>query len=441
MIIKTIIFALMLGITSVVFAQNFQSAKLDSFFMALEENDKFMGSVGLAKEGKLMYQKNIGFSDLTNNKRPHINSAYRIGSISKTVTATMIMQAVDESLIELNQTLDKWFPDIYRSDEITIDHLLRHRSGLFNFTNDPTYFQWNTQPKTEAELLEIIMSQPLGFEPGTESSYSNSNYVLLSFILEKLYKKSYSDILHEKIITPLKLQNTFIEVPDHRPDACAKSYTRLSEWVESTQTDLSIPLGAGSIASTVEDLSLFAYTLFNNQLTSANSLNLMKVIEGEFGIGIFKLPFQEKTAYGHTGGIDGFVSVFGHFPKNHITCVVLSNGSAYDNNQIAIAMLSAWYGLPFDIPEFGNYEVSEELLLSYEGVYTSTQMPLTISISLRGKTLFGQATGQPAFPLEAAEKDVFEFTIAGIRLEFSPDENTMILKQSGMEFSFSRKED
>jgi D-alanyl-D-alanine carboxypeptidase len=421
-------------------AQEFNATKLDSFFMALEENDRFMGSVGLAKDGQVFYQKTMGYSDLSKNKKPEPHTAYRIGSISKTFTATMIMQAVDESLIQLDENIDKWFPEIPSGDRISIDHLLRHSSGLYNFTNDPNYLEWNTQAKTEAELIEIIISQPLQFESGSKHSYSNSNYVLLSFILEKIYDATFADILTEKIISPLNLKHTFIEIPENGMNTCVKSYTKLSSWVESTETHLSIPLGAGSIASTVEDLSIFANALFSNQLTSEKSLNLMKVIEGEFGIGIFKLPFHTHTAFGHTGGIDGFLSIFGHFPKDHITCVVLSNGNAFDNNHIAIAMLSAWYGLPFDIPEFSHYEVYEGTLHSYVGEYISSQIPLSLSITVRDNTLFCQATGQPAFPLEAIEEDLFEFKMAEIKITFYPGENAMKLKQSGMEFSFTRKD-
>ena len=167
------------------FAQNINPMKLDSLFQILEAKDKYMGSIAISENGKLLYTKSIGKDDIENNKPSTISTKYRIGSISKMFTACLIFKAVEENKIDLNQTIEKYFPTIQNSSKITIGNLLNHRSGIHNFTNDENYMSYFTAPKTEKEMVEIITKGKSDFEPNTKSDYSNSNYVLLSYILEK----------------------------------------------------------------------------------------------------------------------------------------------------------------------------------------------------------------------------------------------------------------
>jgi len=216
-----------------------------------------------------------------------------------------------------------------RTDIITIDNLLRHSSGIYSVTDEPNYLIWNTQLKTDAELLDIMISKLLIFSSGSEEKYSNSNYILLSYILEKIYQKPFEKVLEDKIIIVLKLKNTFIDIPSNYSNLLAKSYSSMSrQWVEETVTHTSVPMGAGNIASTPKDMVSFMNGLFKGKILKPESVDLMKEVKNSFGYGIFELPFNEKIGYGHTGGIDGFTSIIGHFVDEELTCVVLSNGSA-----------------------------------------------------------------------------------------------------------------
>ena len=159
---------------------------------------------------KVIYSKSVGFTDVEQEIRANENSKYRIGSISKTFTAVLTLKAMEEKKLSLNQTIDKWFPTIDNADKITIEHLLRHRSGLYNHLDEWTKLGWHTQPKTEAKMIEIIIKGGNGFAPDTKMAYSNSNYILLTYILEKIYKKPYSEVLKEKIVKPLGLKNTYL---------------------------------------------------------------------------------------------------------------------------------------------------------------------------------------------------------------------------------------
>ena len=110
-----------------------------------------------------------------------------------------------------------------------------------------------------------------------------------------------------------------------------------------------------------------------------------------------------------------------------------------NNNDISITVLSAVYSKPFDIPSFEVYEVSLEELEQYVGVYSTSELPLKITVTIEKNTLTAQATGQSSFPLEATEKDKFKFDQAGVVLEFDPTINEMILKQGGGEFTFIKE--
>jgi CubicO group peptidase (beta-lactamase class C family) len=418
---------------------NFDKTKLDKYFNALEQNDKFMGSVAVSKNGEIIYKKSIGFADLENKIKATENSKYRIGSITKSFTTVLILKAVEEKKLNLNQTIDKWFPEIINAKDITVKHLLNHRSGIHNFTNNKDYLTWNTQPKTEKELVEIIVKGGSDFNPDSKAEYSNSNFVLLTFILEKTFSKSYSDLLQEFIVKPLGLTNTYVFGKINPLNNECKSYSFEGTWKLETETDYTVPLGAGAITSTPTDLTKFADALFNGKLVTNESLEIMKTIKEGYGIGLFQFPFHNSVGYGHTGGIDGFSSVYSHFADDKISYALISNGSNFSINNISVAVLSAVYDKPYEIPTFTAFNLTSEDLDKYLGVYSSSQIPLKITITKEGSTLIAQGSGQPSFPLEATGKDKFKFDQAGAEFEFNPNEKTMVLFQGGAQIKFTKE--
>ena len=244
---REILSALLIGILSqTATAQNFNKAKLDSFFIALEVNNKFMGSVAISENGKIIYSKAIGFADLENKIRADENSRYRIGSISKTFTSVLVLKAAEEKKIDLDQTIDKYFPGIENANTITIRHLLNHRSGIHNFTDDSDYLTWHTQPKTEKEIIDIIAKAGSDFKPDSKSQYSNSNFVLLSYVLEKTYKSTYAKLLMEYITEPIGLKNTYMGGKINPAENECKSYRYVGFWKTEPETDISIPLRSWS---------------------------------------------------------------------------------------------------------------------------------------------------------------------------------------------------
>lgn len=420
-------------------AQNFDKAKLDAYFDKLEQNDRFMGSVAVSQNGEIIYTRSVGYADVENKLKANENSKYRIGSISKTFTTVLVMKAVEEKKLELNQTINKFFPAIKNAEKITVANLLYHRSGIHSFTDDKEYLNWNTQSKTEKELLDIIIKGGSDFETDSKSAYSNSNFVLLTFIVEKSFGKPYKVLVDELIAKPAGLKNTALGGKiDTGKNEC-KSYKYLGQWNVEPETDISVPLGAGGIVSTPSDLVKFSDALFGGKLVSKESLEKMQTINGQYGMGMFKIPFYDKTGFGHTGGIDGFASVFGHFADGNISYALTSNGTNFNNNNISIAVLSAVFGKDYEIPEFKAVKVDAETLEKYVGVYASAQIPLKITITRNNETIVAQATGQSAFPLEATAANTFKFEQAGVVLEFNAADNSMVLKQGGGVFNYKKE--
>ena len=419
-------------------SQEFDTTKLDQYFDALEKNNKFMGSVAVSQNGNLIFSKTIGYADVESKLKAKDYSKYRIGSISKTFTAALVLKAVETDTLDLNKTIDQYFPTIENADKITIGQLLNHRSGIANFTNHPDYLTWNTEPKSESEMIEIIAAGGSSFKPDTKADYSNSNYVLLTYILEKAFQKSYKEILENQITKPLNLENTYLGGKTNIQNNECKSYKMMGEWIEEPETDISIPLGAGGIVSTASDLVTFSNALFNHKIINEQSLEKMKTLTDNYGMGLFQYPFFDKKIFGHTGGIDGFSSFFGYFPSENISYAIVSNGNNFNQNDISIAVLSAVFDKPFDIPEFKSIELTSEVLDKYLGIYSSTEIPLKITITKGNKTLIAQATGQSSFPLEAISKHTFEFKQAGVVMEFNISTNGLILKQGGGQYSFTK---
>ena len=422
-------------------AQTFDQSKLDQFMELIESNDKGMGSLSIFQDGKEVYQKSIGYANVEEDTKATPTTTYRIGSITKTFTATLIMKLVDDGKLSLDQKLSDFYPDIANAEEITIDMMLRHRSGIFSLTDEPTYTQWMESPITKDEQIEKISNYEAAFEPDSKAAYSNSNYILLTFIVEEVSGKSFGEVLQKEILKPLKLKLASYEQPLKGDGTDAYSYFRGGgEWTMSTLTDPSVPRGAGSINATPTELNVFLDALFTGKLVSEKSLNTMMDIKDGFGIGMFQVPFYDKKAFGHTGGIDGFQSNAFYFPEEKVSLAYTGNGIVMPRNDIMIGVLSIYFGKEYELPDFKPaLELSSEELDPYLGVYSSPTFPMKVTISKDGTTLIGQATGQSSFPLDAVEKDKFKFDQAGLVLEFDTTENTMTLKQGGGVFVLSKE--
>lgn len=430
----SILFAL-LGFNFFVFGQDYDPRpRLDSLFNLLQSENQIYGSVYILKEGKAFYTRSLEAGAENTAAGP----LYRIGSISKTFTTVMVMKALEAGKIKLEDPLSLWFPKIPRSEEITIKMMLAHRSGLHNFTDDAAFGAIMETEQSREAMLQRFALMDLDFSPGTEMAYSNTNFVLLSYILEDIFQKPIAELLEEEITGPLKLEDTYFFEEQARSQREVSSYYWSGVWLDAPRTHPTVPMGAGAIVSSPKELCEFMYALYQGKLLKTNSLELMKPTEG-VGLGLFRFPFYEKEAFGHNGGIDGFVSHASYMPSDDLSVAICLNGSQYPLNDLLIDVLSIYFNRPdYSLPTFKSVSMNEAQMLVYTGTYKSANFPLDIEIFIEDEQLMARATGQDAFPLTALGDHIFVFKAAGIRMTFNPETGSMVFEQSGMRIPFQR---
>lgn len=409
------------------FSQNFNQSKLDSLFDYLSQQNEAMGNIAIHQNGKEVYTKAFGYRDIESRTKNTPYTLYRIGSISKTYTATVIMQLIEEKKLNLNSSLSEYFPDIPNADKISIENLLAHQSGLQNFTNDPDYSKWMTEDKSQEELLELFSKLKIDFEPGTASEYSNTNYVLLSFIAEKIEQQSFAAILQQRIFQPLQLKSTRFGGKIKPKNNEAYSYHFSKNWKLSPETNMSIPQGAGAISSSASEVTTFFEGLFSEKLLKPSSLEEMKSERSNYGLGLLKLPYRDKEVYGHAGSIDDFQAISFYLPNEHTGITLLFNALQMDMNEIALGALDIYFGYDYKLPKLEKISNPKQ----YIGIYTAESFPLELQIFTENGFLYGQATGQPSFRLLQKKKNIFEYKTADLLIEFYPNKEELKLMQMG----------
>lgn len=424
------------------------SEKLDHYLESLGKNNKCMFGVTISKNNEILYHNQTGFASLQNKKLLNDSTIFRIGSITKTFTSAMIFQLIDNQKLSLDTKLSVFYPEIPNADNIAISHLLQHRSGLFNITEDPSYSDFRTKEQSRDKIISRIAGYDPMFAPDEKFTYSNSNYILLGFILEEVLNQSYDIILKEQICDPIDLKNTYfgkhIDINHNEPQSY--KYNN-GNWQLESETHLSIPCGAGAIVSTPDDLTKFIFALFNHQLVSEQSLLKMKEMKDGSGCGLLRFPFYDRFAYGHNGGIDGFVSNLAYFPDDQVSIAVTANAVNYPFNDILIGIISIFYDLPYDIPDFSALDQLNNRLdfNQYCGIFSSSDLPLKITLSVKENTLFAQATGQSAFPLTPVSETEFRFDAAGLVILFNQLDNGSVnylqfaMKQAGRKFTYKKE--
>lgn len=437
---KFLLFLFFTGYSATSYCQVLNTNKLDSLFDSIAKYNKAMGSIAISKNGNVAYQRNVGFS-LKAGKDSIASTSltkYQIGSITKLFTATIIFQLIDEKKLSLETKLSDFFPAIPFSNQISIKQLLSHRSGLYDFVNDPKK-EWLSKSRTQKEILDVIKTGKPGFAPDKKLSYSNSGYYILTLIAEKISSQRFFELIQKRICNKLALKNTFSAVPGKIIKDIAKPYTLKKGWEEIPDFYFPNVTGVGDMVSTPTELIIFNEALLSGKLISAESLNNMKTCgTQEFCMGIMKVPFESRYAYGHGGDTYGTHSIVTTFEKEKISVAFCNNGEVVNNSDILIGVLRICFDEIYILPDYRAIEYKLESPEQYIGIYSSKKIALKITISKKGTSLFAQATGQEAFMLEPTEKGKFKFDPAGVIIEIDPAKNELYLKQGGQNYLFTK---
>jgi CubicO group peptidase (beta-lactamase class C family) len=332
--------------------------KIDALMDTYYQYGQFNGAVLVAEHGKVIYQKGFGLANMEWDIPNTPDTKFRLGSITKQFTAMLIMQFVEKGTLKLKGKISDYLPDYpkLQGDKVTLHHLLTHTSGIPNYTNLPD-FKKEFNPHTPQEFMKRFINLDLEFEPGSKFKYSNSNYFILGVILEKVSGKPYETLLRENILTPLGMKNTGYDHSEPILKKRAAGYIKQGKYLNAAYLDMLIPLSAGALYSTVEDLTLWDQALYTEKLLSNKYKDIyFKPFLGNYayGWGVRKVPIgttKDSTHYmAHGGGINGFNSYIARLVDDKHLIVLLNNTGETRLEEMDLAIRNILYDQPYALP-------------------------------------------------------------------------------------------
>ncbi len=405
----------------------------------IQSYDKaFMGSVLVAKDGKTLLSKGYGSANLEWSIPDSPSTKFRLGSITKQFTAASFFLLQERGKLNVDDPVKKYMADAPAAwDKITIYNLLTHTSGIPSFTSFPDYESTEAVATTPEKLVARFRDKPLNFQPGEKWEYSNSGYVLLGYLLEKVSGQRYKDFVQENIFKLLGMNDSGYdsnaEIILHR----ASGYAPSPKGPENAgYVDMSIPFSAGALYSTTEDLLRWEQGLFGGKLLSAASLKKMTTpFKNDYACGLGVQTKNGHTVIDHGGGIEGFNTHMAYYPDDKLTVIVLANLNGGAPSDIATKVAAVVHGEKVVLPsERKEITVPKEVLARYVGTYELAP-GFSIVITLDGDRLSAQATNQPEFPLFAASETEFFLKAVDAQIEFSKNDKgevtSLTLHQGG----------
>jgi CubicO group peptidase (beta-lactamase class C family) len=437
--------AILLLLASACLAQD-NVSRMEQVVQSYVDSKQFMGAALVARDGKVLLSKGYGFANLEWAVANSPASKFRLGSITKQFTAACILLLEERGKLKVDDPVKKYMTDAPAAwDKVTIFNLLTHTSGIPSFTGFPDYASTEAIATTPEKLVARFRDKPLEFQPGEKWNYSNSGYVLLGYLIEKISQQSYSEFVQENIFTPLGMKDSGYDSNSaiilHR----ASGYTPSAQGtIHAGYIDMSIPFSAGSLYSTTEDLLRWEQGLMGGKLLSAASLAKMTTpFKNDYAFGLAVHAVNGHKVIEHGGGIEGFNTEIAYYPEDKLTVVVLANLNGGVPETIANALAQVAHGEKVVLPsERKEITVSPAVLGAYVGTYQLTP-DFAIVVTFEGGQLMAQATGQPKFPLFAESETKFFLKVVEAEVEFFKNEKGevthLILHQGGQDQKGTKK--
>jgi len=381
--------------------ENSTTKRLDNLYNTFFTKDGVGCATLISKNGKIIYEKAFGMVDMEANLPANTKNVFRIGSITKQFTAIAILQLYEQGKLDLKDGIQKYVADFPSNNvKITIEHLLTHTSGIKNLT-EIEGLEIKQTPYSAKELIDLFKNKSLDFQPGEKYSYSNSGYVLLGYILEKISGKTYDDYIKSNIFDELGMTYSYYDNSTSIIKNRAKGYDLDSTYklVNAAYLNTSFPYSAGGIIMTVRDYFKWHEGLLTNQLIKNETL--------QKALTPFQLNDKTFTNYGygwafgdvfgskkieHGGHINGFNCKETYLPQEDILVVIFSNGS-FVNTDIINDQAAAIVAEKAQLKEI---EISSTAMNNYVGTYTfSPNDPTTIKIYIDNGQLFLKDSNSP----------------------------------------------
>lgn len=334
--------------------------KLDELIKTYAEYGKFNGSVLVAEQGEVIYKNGFGMANMEWEIPNTSSTKFRLASVSKQFTAMLIMQLVAENTLDLHTPISRYLPNYPKdkADQITLHHLLTHTSGIPNEDVD------GNLKHSPDDLVHVFKNLELDFTPGDRFKYSNSGYVLLGLIIEKVTGERYEEVLKKKIFEPLQMTNSGYDNNHEVIKNRASGYRKFwNGYRNSNYIHMSVPYSAGGLYSTVEDLYLWDRALYSGQLLPIIYLN--KLFEGYvkegvdtyygYGWDIGRLYVGNTTDHvqsiRHDGVINGFTSFIVRIPSTETLIVLLNNTGRAPLHQMIRSITGILKNTTYDFPK------------------------------------------------------------------------------------------
>jgi D-alanyl-D-alanine carboxypeptidase len=421
-------------------SQSIDFRSLDTLFNQLEKHGLASGTISIIQDGKTIYSRSVNTDTLALIGLNPVNDStrYRVGSVAKLLTAIAIFQLVEEGKLTLDKKLESYFKKIPGADQITIGHLLSHRSGLHDYTVDTRFSEWMDSSRTQEQMIDLIKNSTPEFNPGSRVQYNNSNYLLLSYILERECNASYFDVIKKRVLDKAGLRNTSYAhaIKPKNNEALSYSYSP-TLWKEEKQTHPSIHSGSGAITSTPTDLGTLLHALFSGKLVSKKSLETMREMQDGIGSGLELWRHEIARGIGKGGAIEGFLARAFYFPGSKISIVYCTNAYLYPVRDIVNAAVDVTHGAPYTSPRFDGEKTDNKDFDVWDGVYKSKQMPLEVRCFIKGEQLIAETQGKefsfiPIGNNSYMNKEFgffFEFKNSGRELLIKEKDNVTLLEK------------
>ena len=412
-------------------------AKLDEYLNAANSIYKFNGTALIAQHGNIILHKGYGYQNIDAKALNDTNTVFQIASITKEFTATVILKLQEEGKLSIQDKLSKYFPQYKYANDITLENLLTHTSGMYNYTNniDDEDSALVCNPVDKQIVLDIIFSKPPSFKPGTQFSYCNSGYYLLGLIIEKLTGDSYEAVVRKLIFSPLQMQSSgfnFRQIPISKK---AVGYRRLSTTghIVAQRWDSTVTYSAGGIYSTCNDLFRWANAIAQQQIISAASWQLIFTPHLEhYGYGFYIDSAFGKEYIMHSGGMPGFTSYFMYYPAKGLSIILLNNKGDYGEglSGVATSLSAIVFHQPYQlITAHKEITMPVDTLKQYVGEYAFDKKHKVI-VTLENNLLQMEAPagGLPKSPLYAESETMFYLKIIDATIEFVKDGSGNIIQ-------------
>lgn len=400
------------------------TARMDQVVQYYVSNKQFMGSVLVARDKDVLFNKGYGSANLEWNIPNTPATKFRLGSITKQFTAAAILLLEEKGNLKIEDPIKKHMPDAPATwDNITFKHLLTHTSGIPDYFNFPEYPKLEPFPITPLQLVALFRDKPLEFQPGEKMKGSSAGYALLGYLIEKVSGESYQDFIQKNILTPLGMKDSgYDSNTDIIPRRAAGYEYGPNGLVNTKYAHMSLNFSAAALYSTTEDLFRWEKALFGGKLLTAKSLEKMTTpFMNDAALGLVTRLINGRKAFAHGGSTNGFFAYMAYFPEDKLTVVALGNLNGAASGQIVISLASLAYGDKVVLPsERKEITVLPKILEGYVGTY-QLGPKYDLMITLENGQLMEQ-TGYGILPLFGISDVIFFSKVEDDEIEFTKDE-------------------